>query len=98
MMYQRASNEELRENGFDPEWIAENPDREGPYAAIGIKTTCPCCYGDARGWTVVNLATATGISQDWTHDEAQIEALEKENELNGTWTEGYQAGQRGNNQ
>ena len=84
-----ASDEELRENGYDPAWIAEDEDREGPYAAIRIDTICGCCGGKTLGWTVINLMTATGIGCEWTHDDAQIDAEEDANARNAAWLEGF---------
>ena len=89
MLFLRATDDELREAGFDPQWIAPHEGEEGPFAPVRIfGLTCGCCGGSTSGWTVVNLETATGISTDWTHDEAETEADEHASMLNGAWLQG----------
>lgn len=90
--FRPASDDELRAAGWDPQWIVRNQECDGPYAVAAEKdAVCPCCSGTITGWTVVNLATATGIGISWTHKEAQVDAAECASQLNAVWLEGYAA-------
>lgn len=97
MKYERASDEELRENGYDPKCIdssddIDDPEREGPYAVYrDAEALCPCCSGQTEGWTVVNLMTATGVGQDWFGDNGMCEAEEHADALNHAWLAGYES-------
>lgn len=89
MQYQRASDEELREAGYDPQWIAERDPEEGPYHAYHVfDLTCGCCGGSTAGWTVLNVSTATGIGRDWLGDEGECEAEDHASDLNAAWRAG----------
>jgi hypothetical protein len=80
----------LRENGWDPQWIVRDPDEQGPYAVVRLNNArCGCCGGAVAGWTVLNLATATGTSVEWTHDEGEIDAQDHAGLLNAAWIEGH---------
>ena len=92
--FRAASDEELRESGWDPASILEDPDREGPYAAARIATTCGHCGAATVGYTVVNLATATGIGREWADPEAETEAWDEAAARNGAWLEGFTAANR----
>jgi hypothetical protein len=84
---------ELRENGWDPVWVQEDADREGPFAAVHVfDQNCPTCGGNVDGWTVLNLETGTGHSTTWHHSEAECEAAEKAGMLNQAWLAGYHSG------
>lgn len=90
----RLSDEELRENGYDPTWIdvIDDPDCEhqGPYAVYcDFKAQCPRCEHTTRGWTILNIVTGTGIGSDWFGDNGQCEAEAECNKLNRAWAEGY---------
>lgn len=89
MQYQRASDAELLEAGWDPKWIAARDPEEGPYFAVHVfGLSCSCCGGSTDGWTVLNVETATGIGRDWLGDEAECEAEEHASALNGAWRAG----------
>lgn len=88
--YRRASDDELREAGFDPTWIAEGSPEDGPYYAVRtFGNVCPCCSGETSAWTVLNVATAMGIGQDWFGDNAECDAEEHASALNHAWREGF---------
>lgn len=95
MNYKRASDEELREAGYDPAWIAERDPEEGPFHVYRDNNgACPCCGGTSAAWTVLNVSTATGIGQDWHGDEGETEAEEHASALNGAWSAGFAAASR----
>lgn len=92
MDYQRASDEALREAGWDPHFIAKRDPDEGPYFAARIfDVDCPCCSGKTSAWTVLNVQTATGIGRDWFGDNGECDAEEHASMLNGAWREGVGA-------
>lgn len=94
-LFKRASDEVLRAAGFDPRWIlADDIDTDasrGPYRVYRENhAVCPCCgSSDTTAFTVINLATAMGGSQDWYGDNGEVEADETANALNVAWIEGY---------
>lgn len=89
MIFQRASDEELKDAGFDPSWISLLNDLEVPYAAYHFfNGVCPHCGSQESGWGVVNIQTATGHSQEWYGDNAECDAEETAAMLNGAWKEG----------
>jgi len=91
--FQRASDDELRECGWDPAQIDAHDDgEEGPFVVARISNAvCGQCGHATVAWTVVNLATATGISEEWTHGDAECDADEKASELNAAWLAGYES-------
>ena len=92
MKFKPASDDELRENGWDPKWIVPDPDREGPYAVTREKdAVCGQCGNTTLGWSVINLATATGCGVTWTHDDGEVDAQEHASMLNYAWLEGHAA-------
>lgn len=92
MEWIRKSDEELLKNGWMPSNIQYDPS-QGPFAVYRIeKPPCAQCGGATTGFTVVNLLTATGISTEWTHADALVEAEEHAAMLNDVWSDGYQAG------
>jgi hypothetical protein len=95
--YQRISDADFRESGWDPAQFVEDEDQEGPFAVARLNNaTCGCCGGGTTGYTVVNLSTAVGFSQDWTGDNGEVDAQEHAQFLNGAWLQGYSShGTRG---
>ena len=91
MMYERVSDEELRENGWDPAWIQTEEDDVGPYAVTRENTNCGHCGNNVFGWTVIDLETATGVSVSWTHEDGEIDAREHAAALNAAWVAGYRS-------
>lgn len=90
--FEPASDEVLMEAGWDPSQILErtNPEEDGPYVVVRVRDIiCNHCGNFNSGWTILNIATATGGSETWSHDEAQTEAEEEANKLNHVWLEGY---------
>lgn len=82
MMFERASDEELRENGWDPTRIEHDSEGGvGPYAVTR----------SVFGWAVVNLETATGAGVEWTHEDGEVDATEHANALNAAWVAGYRS-------
>lgn len=89
MPIERASDEIFRENGYDPQWIQEDDEREGPYAPIHVfNEICPCCSGGVDGWMIINILTATGSSKTWFGDNAECKAQERAFCLNTAWIAG----------
>jgi hypothetical protein len=89
MPIERASDDLFREHGYDPQWIQEDDEREGPYAAIRVfNEACPCCGGTASGWTVINLITAVGAGSARFGDDAECDAQEQAFALNTAWIQG----------
>ena len=92
--YRRATDAELKENGFDPKWIVEGDcdPTIGPYVVYReTDAMCRCCYGKTRGWTVLNLATAMCIGQSWFGDNGECDAGEHAEALNAAWAQGFAA-------
>lgn len=92
MSYQRASDEDLRKAGYDPEWIIAHAqgDPDGPYFAVCIsKPICPACGQGGAEWTVLNVQTAIGGSHSWYGANAQYDAEEHAADLNAAWYEGF---------
>jgi hypothetical protein len=90
--FHKVSDEELREAGFDPEWISPDPDQEGPYAVFrDPHATCGQCGSLTSGWSVVDLQTATACSTTWSHDNGEVDAAEHAGMLNAAWLKGYTA-------
>ena len=90
MKFTRASDDVLQENGWDPSDIQIDPEEEGPYAVAREKdAVCGQCGGTTTAWTVVNLMTASGIGQSWTHDGGDVLAEETAGALNAAWLQGY---------
>lgn len=88
-LFTRASDDELREAGFDPAWITPHEGEDGPYATYHFfNGICPCCSGKSAGWTVVNIETAAGHSAEWHDAEAETEAHETASMLNSAWLMG----------
>ena len=89
MDYRRASDEELKEEGYDPSWIMERDPEEGPYHVVRVfDETCPCCGWATSAHTVLNVATATGIGQNWFGDNGECDAEEHASALNAAWRAG----------
>jgi hypothetical protein len=95
--YQRVSDADFRENGWDPAQFVEDEDQEGPFAVARLNNAiCGCCGGGTTGYTVVNLSTAVGFSQDWTGGNGEVAAQEHAQFLNAAWLQGYSShGTRG---
>ena len=94
-LFKRVTDDELREAGFDPTWLASYEGEDGPYTPIRVfGLSCGCCGGETGGWTVVDLETAVGISTDWTHAEAEAEAHEHASMLNAAWAQGRRGRQQ----
>jgi hypothetical protein len=95
--YQRVSDADFRENGWDPAQFVEDEDQEGPFAVARLNNAiCMCCGGGTTGYTVVNLSTAVGFSQDWTGDNGEVATQEHAQFLNAAWLQGYSShGTRG---
>ncbi len=94
--YQRASDEELREAGFDPQWIAEDdPEQEGPYSVYhSFEEACPCCGSRADGWLILDRSRALAIGTTHYGDNGQCDAEEEARTLNQTWLLGHDAGRK----
>lgn len=89
--YTRVSDEVLRANGYDPQLISDD-ECDGPHVAIRCMGNCPHCGRDGvTYWTVLDLSTGVGGSQDWYGDNGQCEAEETASMLNSAWLAGYQA-------
>lgn len=90
MDFNRASDDELTEAGFDPKWVAElGDDIDGPYVPYRFfNGNCPCCGAKEGGWTVLNIQTATSHSQEFYGDNAECEADEIASMLNRAWKDG----------
>lgn len=88
----RLSDDELRENGWDPKWVEIDTEAQGPYATVRIPDSpCPCCGAPHLAWSVLDLSTGTGISERWGAEDGGCEAQEKASELNYAWSLGFKA-------
>ena len=95
-LYNRASDEMLREAGIDPSWVDSIDDpkieRDGPYAVYrDTKALCPCCSGQTHGWCVINLETCSLGSATHFGDNGQCKAEEETEALNAAWVQGYES-------
>jgi hypothetical protein len=89
----RASREQLMAAGWDSTHVLANDAQEGPYAIVkDFDGVCQCCNSRAPQWTVLNIATAVGISETWGGANGESEADETASMLNAAWLEGYAAG------
>lgn len=90
-----ASDEELREAGYDPDWIfSPGDDEEGPFRVYRDNGgVCGHCGGTTPSFMVLNLETAMGGSTEWHGENGEIEAQETAGILNQAWLSGYQSAQ-----
>lgn len=92
MKFKRVSDDILRDAGWEPEWIVQDEDEEGPFAVCRIKTLCRCCGHETSGWTVLDLASATGSGPEWSDDNGEVNATEHAAMLNNVWVQGHWTG------
>ncbi len=91
--FTRVSDDQLRAAGWLSSDIVSDYDSEGPYVVMReTDAICRGCRGITTGYTVFNLATASGVSTPRTHADAEAEATEEANKLNHVWLEGFAAG------
>lgn len=92
-LFSPKTDDELREAGYDPARIDPMEDKRGPFRVYRLDDApCGQCGSTVTGATVLNLATATGISTSWSHAEAFTEAEETAEHLNAVWIEGFWTG------
>lgn len=93
-LFTRKTDDELRGAGFDPARIQEDENDEtvGPFRVYRLDDApCGNCGSHVAGATVINIATATCVTTEWSHAEAFIEAEEAAERLNAVWEEGVVA-------
>lgn len=95
LLFIRKTDEELRQAGWDPEWIDGEYEAEGaPYVPCrdpDAGEKCLHCTVRAGGWTVLDLSDAASIGTTWTHADALVEACEMTAMLNRAWLRGRAA-------
>lgn len=89
--YSLLSDQELTDAGWNPTLFSDADPNDGPYRAARFPGNCPCCGSGVSGWSVVNIETGVGSSQEYYSDNAQTDAEEEAGKLNYTWLRGYNA-------
>lgn len=95
-LFVRKTDEELREAGWDPDWIDAEFEAEGcPYVPCrdpDAGEECFRCSARAGGWTVLDLSDAASIGTTWNGENGQEEAADTAKMLNLAWLHGLNHG------
>ncbi len=86
----RATDEEMKEAGYDPKWISErDADEDGPYMVCRVSgEQCPCCHGQTDGFAVLNTQSPPSAVTTFYGEEGEVNAEEHARLLNAVWLDG----------
>ncbi len=86
----RATDEEMKEAGYDPKWISErDADEDGPYMVCRVfGEQCPCCHGQTDGFAVLNTQSPPSARTTFYGEEGEVNAEEHARLLNAVWLDG----------